>query len=414
MLLSKPTKILLIYGSLNSVPSPEGAAPAKIIYETVTTCNDDYFSVLSNYNSNLKSIVYNKKKFIHVKTNYIDALLYFILRLIYPYKKRREKFITGKKEQLLYYISVCRFLLFSKHNKIIVHVGIGLVAMIKMLYPKKEVIFYHHGTSLHSKLNETQWKSLIKNCKVLFGVNRIALKKANNYFVIKLKDSKYYNFDNAIIQKKLLRNLEKQDCINVNDANFNFSFSGRICIEKGVLNLLKAFLTVHKSNPNSRLYIFGGTGTKGKHNIITLYLQQCIDFVEKNKLPVVFTGYLNGIDLINFLDKMDVVICPTDRELSEEGMPLSIIEALSLEKPVIATNSGGNGEVVLDGKNGVLITSYPYINELSEKMIDLSKDKLRYTKLSKGAYKSFKERHTYKVYHKAFKKALIELKYLID
>ncbi len=412
--MSTPTKILIIYGSLNSVPSPEGAAPAKIIYETVTTFNKDCFTVLSNYNSNLKNSVFDKKKFIHVKSNKIDLLLYFLLELIYPYKKRREKFITGKKEQLLYYISVCRFLMFNKYDKIIVHVGIGLVQMIKTIFPKRDVILYHHGTSLHSKLNETQWKALISNCKAVFGVNIIALKKANNQFANKLNPSKYYNFDNAIIQKKAFQSLDNQDGINVNPAEFNFSFSGRVCIEKGVLNLLKAFLIVSKLNKNTRLYIFGGAGTKGKHNIITPYLQQCFDFVEKNKLPVVFTGYLKGNDLTSLLGKMDAIICPTDREVSEEGMPLSIIEALSLGKPVIATNSGGNEEVVLNENNGILITSYPYISELSKEMINLSSDKLRYEKLSKGTLQSFQERHTYKVYNKDLKKALIELNYLRD
>ena len=412
--MSKPTKILIIYGSLNSVPSPEGAAPAKIIYETVTTFKEDCFTVLSNYNSNLKNIVFDKKKFIHVKSNYIDVFLYSILKFIYPYKERREKFITGKKEQLLYYIAVCRFLLFNKHDKIIVHVGIGLVQMIKMLFPKRDVILYHHGTSLHSKLNETQWTSLITNCKAIIGVNAIALKKANNLFVTKLDTSKYYNIDNAIIQKNVLECLNSQEGINVITTNFNFAFSGRICIEKGVLNLLNAFLIVHKSNKNSSLYIFGGAGTKGKHNIITPYLQQCFDFVKKNKLPVVFTGYLKNNDLASLLSEMDAVVCSTDRKLSEEGMPLSIIEALSLGKPVIATNSGGNEEVVLDKNNGILIRSYPYISELSKEMINLSSDKLQYEKLSKGALKSFQERHTYKVYNKVFKKTLIELNYLRD
>ena len=98
--------VLIIYGSLNSVPSPEGAAPAKVIYETVESLNHNQFKVLSNYNPKLKSFTYNKDVFLHVKPNAIDAIVLLFLKLLYPYKKRKKKFITSSDKQLLYFISV--------------------------------------------------------------------------------------------------------------------------------------------------------------------------------------------------------------------------------------------------------------------------------------------------------------------
>jgi len=38
-----------------------------------------------------------------------------------------------------------------------------------------------------------------------------------------------------------------------------------------------------------------------------------------------------------------------------EGLPLSLIEALALGKPVVATDVGGNAEVVLDKENGFIV-----------------------------------------------------------
>ena len=46
-----------------------------------------------------------------------------------------------------------------------------------------------------------------------------------------------------------------------------------------------------------------------------------------------------------------------------EGLPLTIIEAMSLGRPVIATNAGGNGEVIQDGVTG-------FVSEVSETDLD--------------------------------------------
>ena len=46
-----------------------------------------------------------------------------------------------------------------------------------------------------------------------------------------------------------------------------------------------------------------------------------------------------------------------------EGLPLTIIEAMSLGRPVIATNAGGNGEAIQDGVTG-------FVSEVSETDLD--------------------------------------------
>jgi len=399
--------VLIIYGSLNSVPSPEGAAPAKVIYETVETLNHNRFKVLSNYNPKLESVTYDRDVFLHVKPNRIDTLVLLVLKLLYPYKKRKQKFITNSDTQLLYFISVCRFLFFKRHKKIIVHVSVGLVSMIKLLLPNREVVFYHHGTSLHTKYDEQQWKELITQSKAVFGVNKIALQKANQTFKNQLESSRYFAIPNAVIPKVTLEKATDYYKNRTFDANtFVFAFSGRICVQKGVLNLLQAFQKVYEKNNNVHLVVYGAAGTRGSHEIKTEYLLECHDFAESNDIPITFTGFLNNDDLLKSMSEVDVVILPTDNKLSEEGMPLCLIEAISLGKPIIATNSGGNSEVVEDDKNGILIKSNPYINELAEAMLKISLEKELYAKFSKEAYTSYIENHSYKSYNKTFIKAL--------
>lgn len=399
--------VLIVYGSLNSVPSPEGAAPAKVIYETVETLDKDQFKVLSNQNPKLNSFSYNREVFLHVKPNLLDSFFLLVIKLLYPYKKRKQKFTTSSDEQMRYFIAVCRFLFFNGYNKIIVHVSVGLVSMIKMFFPNREVVFYHHGTSLHSKYNEQQWEQHIKNSKAIFAVNNIALDRANSTFKKQLEPSRYFGIPNAIIPKVSIDQAKSYYKNRPYDSDtFVFAFTGRICIEKGVLNLLKAFKIVYETNKNTHLVIFGAAGTRGIHEIETEYLIECHSFAKSNNIPVTFAGFLSNDKLLKSVSEVDVVVSSTDNKHYQEGMPLSLLEALSLGKPIIATNSGGNPEVVQQDKNGILITSNPYIIELSEAMLKLSTDKELYAKFSKAAYESYIENHSYESYNKAFVKAL--------
>ena len=408
-------EVLIIYGSLNSVPSPEGAAPAKVIYETIESLNDIRFKVLSNYNPKLRSFSYNKKVFLHTKPNVFDKFILLMLKLFYPYKKRKQKFITSSDNQLLFFIAVCRFIWLNRCQKIIVHVSVGLVSMIKLLLPRRDVVFYHHGTSLHTKYNEEQWKLLSTKSKAIFGVNKIAFHKANLAFKNTLESIKYFAIPNAIVAQNTLDEV-KQYYNNrpYEDNTFVFAFSGRICREKGVLNLLKAFQKLYKKNKNVHLVIFGGAGAIGKYDKKTPYLEECHHYALENELPINFTGFIDNKDLIKGLSQIDVLVLPTDNSLSEEGMPLCLLEAMSLGKPIIVTDSGGNSEVVKDQVNGMLIKSNPYIDELSEAMLKISMNKELYIKFSKEAYTSYIENYTYNRYTKMFIDSLQQISFIED
>ena len=61
---------------------------------------------------------------------------------------------------------------------------------------------------------------------------------------------------------------------------------------------------------------------------------------------VIMAGETNNVT--TYYDNADIVILPT----YYEGLPLSLLEALQRAKPLIATNVGGNKEVILENVNG--------------------------------------------------------------
>lgn len=125
-------------------------------------------------------------------------------------------------------------------------------------------------------------------------------------------------------------------------------FVGRLVKEKGILDLLEAFRYLVKDYNNLYLMIVGNASlderdleTKQK---IELYLQD-----EKLRNRIVLTGLRS--DIPELLKISDIFILPSYRE----GMPRSIIEAMAMGKPVIATNIRGCREEVVNGETGFLI-----------------------------------------------------------
>ncbi|HER44126.1 MAG TPA: glycosyltransferase [Candidatus Eisenbacteria bacterium] len=68
---------------------------------------------------------------------------------------------------------------------------------------------------------------------------------------------------------------------------------------------------------------------------------------------IIFTGKRSDVESI--IGVFDIGILLTDLDRHGEGISNSIMEYMALGKPVIATNGGGTGELVVDGETGYLI-----------------------------------------------------------
>lgn len=119
---------------------------------------------------------------------------------------------------------------------------------------------------------------------------------------------------------------------------------GRLVFEKGLDLVLTALSTIKNRFPKLHLTIAsdGPARPALEKQTAALNLSNSVDFigwVEAEKLPALFNS-------------ATMVLMPS-RVI--EGFGLVAMEAAMMGRPVVATRSGGLGEVIIDGKTGLLV-----------------------------------------------------------
>ena len=132
-----------------------------------------------------------------------------------------------------------------------------------------------------------------------------------------------------------------------NDGIFTFLFVGRIARDKGVDELVAAFTRLTEQYDNVRLILVGWN----EHNIDPVK-EETLSHI-KNSPNIDFVGSIYGDDLLAYYAASDCFVFPSYRE----GFPNTVMEAGAMDLPCIVTDINGSREIIVDGKNGVIIPS---------------------------------------------------------
>lgn len=120
-----------------------------------------------------------------------------------------------------------------------------------------------------------------------------------------------------------------------------FSATGRFMQQKNYKFMIDCFAEALKSNANIHLNIMGDGELRGE-------IENQIENLNIEKNVTLF-GRVNNIDEI--LANSDVYLMSS----LWEGLPLSVLEAMSCALPIITTKAGGVIDIVKDKENGLLI-----------------------------------------------------------
>ena len=115
-------------------------------------------------------------------------------------------------------------------------------------------------------------------------------------------------------------------------------YLGRLTFEKRVDHLIRIWPTIRDAFPLAQLLIIG-TGPQ----------EENLRALGSSVSGVKFTGQVN--DALSYLQAADLFVLPS----ATEGLSNSLLEAMSIGLPVLATSVGGTPDVVTHGQNGYLI-----------------------------------------------------------
>lgn len=131
------------------------------------------------------------------------------------------------------------------------------------------------------------------------------------------------------------------------EGKFRFIFVGRIVGDKGINELVEAFVRLNKEYPHTQLILVG----KYEVNLDPVK-PETLKVIEENPC-IDACGPRYGDDLLVEYMKSDCFVMPSYRE----GFPNTVMEAGAMGLPSIVTDINGSREIIIHGENGIIVPS---------------------------------------------------------
>lgn len=157
---------------------------------------------------------------------------------------------------------------------------------------------------------------------------------------------KVYRLLNCVDETRFLMNnafreaFRKQNGIKETDTLV--VFAGRIHPTKGVLELLRAFAGIKRSD--IFLLILGGTNYSDDGT--NEYMEKCKEYIRQIGTNVICTGYITYDSIPDYYSAADVGIMPS---VWEEPGGRVLMEMQTIGLSLICTTTGGTSEYIVDG-----------------------------------------------------------------
>lgn len=193
-------------------------------------------------------------------------------------------------------------------------------------------------------------------------------------------------------QKDLLENGVRRECITIlpmgvsvparasslrnspKEKELTVIFVGRLTASKGIEDTIHAFKEINKKKSKSKLWVIGRGDAR--------YVEQLKKLCKKLNIShkVTFFDFVTEKEKFILLRKAHILIHPSLRE----GFGLTVPEAGFVGTPVVAYNSPGIRDIVINNKNGILLKKNSP-KAIADNVLAIFNDKNLYQKLCKGA-----------------------------
>lgn len=148
-------------------------------------------------------------------------------------------------------------------------------------------------------------------------------------------------------------------------------FLGRLCREKGIGELLSVMPELQRQFPDVKLYL-GGIWEDADLKERMLSIKDCVSDL----------GWVSGSEKQRILRECDILVMPS----YFEGQSVSILEAMANACGIVASDTGGIPDMIVDGQTGLLVPPKD-AKALEEKLLTLLADPDLCRKLGENAGK---------------------------
>lgn len=148
-----------------------------------------------------------------------------------------------------------------------------------------------------------------------------------------------------------------------------FLFSGRLLIQKGIREFVKAAEILLSKGLPAEFWVLGAVDPGNPDSILEEEINEAAQ-----KSIIRYWGFLDDVRPV--IGQSDVLVLPS---WYREGVPRSVLEAMAMEKPIITTDNVGCRETVENGINGMLVRpeNVPDLVCAMENMMMLGPEKRR-------------------------------------
>ncbi len=167
-----------------------------------------------------------------------------------------------------------------------------------------------------------------------------------------------------------------------------YCYIGRLIDYKGIRELIGAFKKVERECPRCRLDIYGEGPLDDWLNKIT-----CDD------KRIALKGFTN--DPLRAMAESDVFVLPS----YYEGASIALLEAMMMKKKIVVSNVDGNGEIIIDGKTGILCRARDK-DDLAKALYVMRKDSKKSLRMASAAREDYLEKYDF---DKIFKLRMFDL-----
>ena len=128
-------------------------------------------------------------------------------------------------------------------------------------------------------------------------------------------------------------------------------YFGTLIRKKGVLEIPSIFNSINERNPDVEFVLVGKDASDIFTGSLSTWKLMEPMFTEKAKEKVKYLGVVNHDEIRRIINASTVCIFPS----FAEAFPVSWLEAMAMERPIVASNKGWAHEMIIDEKEGYLV-----------------------------------------------------------